>query len=183
MSDPHQNQKFRYILKKNLTDDEWENIYCLPFLTTIESKLRIFQISINHFYYFTNERLVKSKIKESPACSFCNASNETIVHLFIECSHVAPLWTFFHNIFQRIEPIGNLTNFQKLFGLHDKMREGNHDLINHIILTIKYYIHLCRTKKDKPIKPSLSGLKKRISYTEYLEKQIATKKQKLEAHE
>ena len=48
---PTSEPKIQIYFEKNLTDDDWENIYCLPFLTTIESKLRSFQISINHFYY------------------------------------------------------------------------------------------------------------------------------------
>ena len=53
-------------------------------------------------------------------------------------------------------------------------------IINHVLTVIKYFIHLCRHKDSQP---TVSGLKARILYTEYLERQIATRKNKLDYHD
>ena len=50
----------------HLDDNDWISIYCIPFWATVEVKLRSFQISINHFYYFTNEKLHLIGLSNAP---------------------------------------------------------------------------------------------------------------------
>ena len=64
-------------------------------------------------------------------------------------------------------------------GFYKESTNKEYMLINHMLLVVKYYIHLCRHRKTRP---TVSGLKSRILDTEYLEKQIAIGKNKIENH-
>ena len=55
-----------------------------------------------------------------------------------------------------------------------------YDIVNHLMITLKYYIHICKCKQ---IMPSTVGLIEKIKDTERLEKMIAIRKQKLEKHQ
>ena len=54
-----------------------EKVYKLPFLVTIETKLRSFQFKFNHLIYYTNKTLFDRKmISDTPLCTFC----QTVEH-------------------------------------------------------------------------------------------------------
>ena len=65
----------------------WKNTYYLPFLCTIETKLRVFQNKLLHRRMATNDFLCKIGIKQVDSCSFCKETTETLVHLFWKCKH------------------------------------------------------------------------------------------------
>ena len=186
---PSSELKIEQIFGKNLDDSEWVNIYSIPFLATIEVKLRSFQIKINHYYYFTNKRLHhvrhaqppqngEERIEISPNCTFCNTEIETINHLFVECPRLQHIWEYTTNILNGLGFTEEITGFIKLFGLLT-LEHPNFEIGNHILLSAKYYIHISRCKK---LNPSVRGLKKAISDTEYLERKVAQKRNKSEKH-
>ena len=41
-------------------------VYCIPFNATIYTKLRSFQFKINHSILYTNEKLHKVKLSDTP---------------------------------------------------------------------------------------------------------------------
>ena len=59
-----------------MNDDNWKNIYRLPYHATIESKLQSFQFKVNHNIYYTNEKLHMVKMSDTPLCAFCKKENE-----------------------------------------------------------------------------------------------------------
>ena len=69
-----------------LQDLEWKNIYRLPFYCTQNSKLQWFQYRINHHIVVTNKFLFKIGKSDSQMCTFCDISEESILHLLWECS-------------------------------------------------------------------------------------------------
>jgi len=69
-----------------------KDVYELPFKVTVENKLRSFQFKIIHSIIPTNLSQHKMNIKESPHCEHCLFQNETLVHMFLECSVVEPFW-------------------------------------------------------------------------------------------
>ena len=75
----------------DLGEDMCKKIFRLPFVITKNSKLQWFQTRINHRILGTNRSLFKMKITQSPLCSFCRETDETIEHLFWECDHVQSL--------------------------------------------------------------------------------------------
>ena len=69
-----------------------KDVHELPFKVTVENKLRSFQVKIIRNIIPTNLSLYKMNIKESPQCEHCLFQNETLVHMFLECSVVEPFW-------------------------------------------------------------------------------------------
>ena len=66
-----------------IEDEAWENIYKLPFIVTIENKMRSFQFKVNRNIFFTNEKLKKIGIGKTDLCTFCEEEVETLKHIFI----------------------------------------------------------------------------------------------------
>jgi len=79
-------------LSKYVSNGHVKDVYELPFKATVENKLRSFQFKIVHNIIPTNLSLHKMNIKESPHCEQCLFQNETLVHMFLECSVVEPFW-------------------------------------------------------------------------------------------
>ena len=71
-----------------------KDVYELPFKVAVENKLRLklSRFKIIHNVIPTNFSLYKMNIKESPQCEHCLLQNETLVHMFRECSVVEPFW-------------------------------------------------------------------------------------------
>ena len=61
----------------DVSNEDFEQIYSMPFKATIYTKLRAFQFKINHNILYTNEKLYRIKISESPLCSLCDDKTET----------------------------------------------------------------------------------------------------------
>ena len=77
----------------SLNPEQIENAYKLPFLVTIETKLRSFQFKFNHLIFYTNKTLHDRKMTlDPPLCTFCKTEDETLDHLFIDCPSIQPLW-------------------------------------------------------------------------------------------
>ena len=70
----------------------WNSIYMTPFKVLNDTKLLWFQFKINHRILGTNHILYKMGIKTSPLCSFCHSQNETIEHLFWDCTFSSAYW-------------------------------------------------------------------------------------------
>ena len=179
ISRPTSEEKLSQMLSLELNENDWENVYRLPFLATIESKLRSFQFKINHNIYYTNKKLKDVNIIESAECSFCKSEIETLEHLFSACIHVSPLWNYLSSILINTHSINTLNTSQKLLGLYEMIERNNYDVVNHLTLTLKYHIHL---SKFREILPSIAGFKELIKDTEMIEKRIATRKHKLNRH-
>ena len=169
---PVSEQKFQ--TEYDINHDDFENIYKLPFLVTIDSKTRAFQFKINHNIYYTNKKLNQIKYKESPRCSFCNDHDETLKHLFIDCKFVKPLWNSLQSLLNY-----TFTDEEKLFGLYEKIDDDNFDLISHITIITKQCIHLCRYANSKP---TFEQINAKIVEIENIEYRIALKNKKLERH-
>ena len=162
----------------------WENIYTVPFISTIETKLRAFQFKINHNIFYTNEKMARANMevvsdlgvseKVSSLCTFCKEEVETLRHIFIECKAVQPLWS-------QLEKHINyqFSDVEKIFGCFSKTNDRSFDIISHLTIIVKYYIHLCRLKKNTP---HYQVLMKKITATESIEMKIAVKSNKINQH-
>ena len=65
---------------------DWKKLYSLAFETTLDTKLREFQHKILNLIIFTNEKLHRFKMVDSPLCAFCNAEEESLEHLMYFCN-------------------------------------------------------------------------------------------------
>ena len=78
--------------KYSETSINWEKVYSLPFRTTLDSKLREFQYKILHNIVFTNDKLFRFGLSQSPNCTFCNEEPESIEHLLSRCKVPSEFW-------------------------------------------------------------------------------------------
>ena len=70
----------------------WNTIYSLPFQVALDTYTRDFQYKILNRILFTNAKLSKLKLVESPLCTFCGKDDETLEHLFVFCQSSRAFW-------------------------------------------------------------------------------------------
>lgn len=70
----------------------WEKVYSLAFQTTLESKIREFQYKILNCIVFTNEKLSRIGLVESPSCTFCQEVTESVEYLLFSCRTSFDFW-------------------------------------------------------------------------------------------
>ena len=117
-------------------EDEWSQIYLMPFKCTIEVKMRVFQFKLSHNILFTNDRLYKMKVTDSLTCNFCQAEIETHVHLFYECNFTSKLR---QELVERISTqfcveFGDFTRKRVMLGFIKDWKGPNRTLLNHLVL-------------------------------------------------
>ena len=157
---------------------EWEKVYSLPFRSTLESKLREFQYKILNCIVFTNEKLFRFGITQSPLCTFCQKENESIEHLLFSCNETSEFWKHVlswlrdKNIY-----VGELKEADLIFGKFDV--QDDFTLINHILLLGKYYIY---SRKCQNAKPSLKGFIAKAKRVYRIELYVSRKRDKLAFH-
>ena len=79
LCDPNAQSRFNEMLPNS--ELVWNKIYSLPFQVALDTKTRDFQYKILNRILFTNAKLSKLKLVESPLCSFCGKDEETPEHL------------------------------------------------------------------------------------------------------
>lgn len=78
---PSPRHKFSTLFQ-NSGDLNWDVIYQIPHIVTLDTKTRIFQCKLLNRITYTNKSLYKMKMVESPLCTFCKISDESLEHLF-----------------------------------------------------------------------------------------------------
>lgn len=151
----------------NFSNEDWKNIFEMPFTVTKCSKLQWFQYRINHRILATNSYLYKTNIVDSPLCEFCKQEDETIKHILWNCSVT-------QNFLHQIENWSEGLNFQLpqnekefLFNIGDFRNKQEEQLI---ILEIKYYLYTARCLKQKP---NILALKRSLKMFYWIHKQLA----------
>lgn len=119
---------------------EWQTIFKLPYFSTIDAQLRIFQYKIIHRILPTNSLLHKYNIRNNPWCDRCNGITENLEHLFHLCPYILSLW---YDLANWLSPVLDLFQYINtaniILGITHR---GDGDLSNSIILCIKRYIFI-----------------------------------------
>ena len=137
---------------------DWKKVYSLPFRTTLDSKLREFQYKVLNNIVFTNDKLFRFGLSQSPNCTFCNEEPESLEHLLSRCKMSCEFWK---EVLSWLK--GNnivIESFDEI-GLFLGIFEESEDflLINHVMLLGKYYIYV---RKCLGSLPSLKGFIARL---------------------
>ena len=77
-----QQLKWCDILQISPESIDWKKVYESNYFSTIETKLRSFQISFNLRFLVMNVQLAGFGIIDSELCSFCLQQPETLMHFF-----------------------------------------------------------------------------------------------------
>jgi len=157
---------------------DWKKLYSLAFETTLDTKLREFQYKILNLIIFTNGKLHRFKMVDSPLCAFCNAEEESLEHLLYFCKASTFFWKELLSwIAVEANIVLNASLLDILFGKFDL--EKDFLLMNHILLLAKYFIYKCKLSK---VIPSLLVFKATLKATYTVELYIAKEKGFLPNH-
>ena len=151
----------------NINEESWEYIFQAPFQISQCTKLRWFQVTINHRVLATNKFLYQINIKDSSKCTFCGAFEETISHLFWSCTKTQH---FLRDLVKRFEEMDvqlDLNEISFILGLYPK---STSEILQLLMLIAKYYINMCRCT-NKPL--NFMGYKVNVQSLYQSHKEIA----------
>ena len=90
-----------------------------------------------HYRYFTNDVLVKCRIKDDDTCSMCSSEKDSNFHMLIDCVKVQDLWSKVETWIQSLGMVDyHLTDRKKILGDIE-----NSSQINLILLNVKKTIY------------------------------------------
>ena len=128
----------KFSQKFDISEEDWPKIYSLAGKCSIDSKTGIFQYKILNNALYLNKRLFRSKLVESPLCSLCGVEDETVTHLFSECSYFTNLWEELQNAQASKLSLPNVSPQNVIIGIIDC--QSFFVAINHL----QQYIYICR---------------------------------------
>ena len=170
--------------KQKLTDKypntaiNWQRVYSLAFQTTLESKIREFQYKILNCIVFTNEKLSRIGLVESPSCTFCQEVAESVEHLLFSCKISSDFWKHVLSWLRDNHVlVGTIDESDLILGKFDIVNDFI--LINHILLLGKFYIYSRRCLNSVP---TLRGFVARTRRVYNIKLHIAREKNKLLAN-
>ena len=149
-------------------DFDWNKIYILPRLATVDSILRSFQYKVLHNVLYLNQKLFLFRIAPSPLCSFCNTEEETVVHIFYSCVFAKNLWNDLKKSLESVLHLPDLTPQSSIFGFFD-IDPSVYLITNHLLLIFKFHVYNARSIK----KVNIDILKRKIKKVQETEKNIS----------
>ena len=144
--------------KKNF---DWNKIYILPRLATLDSVLR----SFHHNVLYLNQKLFLFRIAPSPLCSFCNTEEETVVHIFYSCVFAKNLWNDLKKSLESVLHLPDLTPQSAIFDIDPSV----YLITNHLLLIFKFHVYNARSTK----KVNIDILKRKRKKVQETEKNIS----------
>ena len=129
---------------------DWEMAYKLPFCSTKDTKLIIFQFKLLHRRLATNDFLNKIGIKDNDICTFCRTEKETLFHLFWSCSQTSCFWRGFMKWLaeSQIKLKSDIFTPDIIIGLRSDTLSNTNQYF--YFLAARYYIWSCKTKEILP---------------------------------
>ena len=156
---------------------QWWSIFTLASKITLHTKLQNFQFKFLHHIIYTNSKLFKMKLVNSPICSYCQMLEETLLHLFCECKATREFWNNVCNWLSRGKnSVIQLSSFDICFGYN--ITTPNF-LLNQLILIGKVFIFQCKTAEYMP---SIKNYKILSKDTEKIERHIALQNNRIDRH-
>ena len=121
-------------------EDMLEKIYLLPHNVASETYVLSFQYRLLNYILFTNAKLFKIGLLLTDQCTFCNVNDETLYHLFFECSHVQAFWECFVEWWTVVANENlSLTLKDVILGFPER-----NDILNYLLILSKLCIWECR---------------------------------------
>ena len=154
----------------------WKNIFKHCFKTSKDPQLQWFQTRLLHRILPTQKYLALCKITDSPLCTFCVTSIESIRHLFWDCKYVQDFWKDLNEYIKEKCTHCDRLNFNIeliLFGVSKLINTDKP--LNFIILFAKFYIYKCKLETINPI---LNNFIRQLQYRYIIEKNLALKNNK-----
>ena len=96
---------------------------------------------------YLNKHLYIFKLSDTKLCSFCNQEDETVIHLFANCSKSKTLWNSLKEFFKDTINLPSLTPQSAIFGFLQTDQEL-FLILNYLLLLFKYYLYIMKKRKD-----------------------------------
>ena len=93
------------ILRHGFTENTIQKVYLMPFAVTNEVKMIMFQHKVIHNVLPTRVTLHRDGISESTICNLCNAEEQTLHQLLINCTQTVDFWILFQDWWYQTETI------------------------------------------------------------------------------
>jgi hypothetical protein len=133
--------KYQYLMEDLLNieynEQQWGNINKMAYRCTDSTYLRWFQFKIIHNILPTNSFLHKIGYVDSPLCPLCKETQETVYHIFCECTYTKRIWKDLNTWLKSEDIIINITNEHILIGFKGK----NNNPLNTILLLTKQFLY------------------------------------------
>ena len=114
---------------------DWEMAYKLPFCSTKDTKIIIFQLRLLHRRLATNDYLNKIGIRDNDICTFCRTEKETLFHLRVwSCIETSCFWQGFMKWLAGREP--NKTKIQHFHSRCNDWPEVRHPIQHKAVLLL-----------------------------------------------
>ena len=137
--------RVKYTTRFSTCNLDWDSIYLIPYLVTLDTKTRTFQYKVLNRIIFTNKTLYKMRLVDSPLCTFCKISDESLEHLLCSCEFTIAFWKSVVLWVKSLHiDIDSLNDCDIIFGLIQKRPHWL--LLNHIIIAGKQIIYQNRLK-------------------------------------
>ena len=133
---------------------KWRDAYILPRLLTINSTVRKFHCKILNDVLYLNQQLFLFGLVTSKICSFCNQVDETVIHVFAECSATKKVWKTLIHYFRNTLDLPEISPQSVIFGFL-LAGKGTFLIKNLILLLFKIYLYKSRSSKTLIFDPFL----------------------------
>ena len=135
------------ILRHGFTEKNIQKVYLMPFAVTNEVKIIMFQYKVIHNVLPTRATLYRDGTSESPICNLCNAEEQTLHHLLINCTLTVDFWILFQEWwYQKTKETITLSISHILYGWHDRTKHWQ--VLNYCLLIAKYCIFCTSLRGD-----------------------------------
>ena len=132
-------------------DLDWKKIFNICHKTTIDTKLKWFQMRLLYRILPTNRFLFLRKIKTSANCDLCQNNVETIEHMLFDCDVIKLFWQNIVDKFISKLPHANSLNLSKQLVIFGSKKHVTTDKpFDIFILCAKYYIYSCKFQNAIP---------------------------------
>ena len=139
--------KWNLLLPSFFSEVDWHKVCSYNWKCTSEVKLRWFQFRLLNRILGTNTLMVKIGKTNNPLCTFCGLADESLFHLFWECSFTQKVWRDFQNWVKTKLNI-NITLSKELVLFGNYVYKDY--VFNNILLVLKFCVYKSKVKNEKP---------------------------------
>ena len=127
--------------------ENWNDVYNMAFICSIDTYTRYFQFRFIHNILPTNKFLYSIGLTDTDKCVFCKTNIETVKYLMWDCDFTKQFWSDVKDWVNHDLGIHLIIDYKTIcFGL---LSEDFDYFKNIIILLAKRYIYRCRVEEKK----------------------------------
>ena len=143
----------------------WSFYYQIPFYSTVDINTRWFQFKMLNRILYMKDALLRFKLVTDNLCTFCNNSEETIIHIFCSCIYSNEIWSKLEAWLSRNNVHIKLTNQNKLFGFYGR----SNNALNCIMIIVRKEIFAAKCKNCLPVfEQIMSAIKSYYDMEKYI---------------